>query len=210
MNCSSVLIYFVCLRQWNTFSVESYKLEIYSVILEEIESQSSHGFPVSLGYSISPGGFMELPWGVKTMSLLLSIHAAISWDFQNADLWPSGTKPCTCCWTNPYLGFPDGTSGKESPSQYRRCKRWGLNPRARKIPWRRKWKPTPEFLPGESHGQRSLEGYSPEGRKESDMTEHIHTNPHLHLLGPVRILWFLMVRNFFNEEQKWRGEEGEK
>ena len=38
-------------------------------------------------------------------------------------------------------------------------------------PWRRKWKPTPVFLPGESHTQRSMMGYSPWGRKESDMTE---------------------------------------
>ena len=37
-----------------------------------------------------------------------------------------------------------------------------------KIPWRRKWQPTPVFLPGESHGQRNLEGYSPWGRTESD------------------------------------------
>ena len=38
-------------------------------------------------------------------------------------------------------------------------------------PWRRKWQPTPVFLPGKSHGQRSLVGYCPWGRKESDMTE---------------------------------------
>ena len=37
--------------------------------------------------------------------------------------------------------------------------------------WRRKWQPTPVFLPGKSHGQRSLVGYSPWGRKESDMTD---------------------------------------
>ena len=43
----------------------------------------------------------------------------------------------------------------------------------RKIPWSRKWQPIPGFLPGESHGQRSLAGYSPRGRRESDMTEHI-------------------------------------
>ena len=36
----------------------------------------------------------------------------------------------------------------------------------RKIPWRRKWQPTPVFLPGEFQGQRSLEGYSPWGQKE--------------------------------------------
>ena len=41
-------------------------------------------------------------------------------------------------------------------------------------PWRRKWQPTPVFLPGESHGQRSLVGYSPRGRKESDTTERLH------------------------------------
>ena len=40
-----------------------------------------------------------------------------------------------------------------------------------KIPWRRKWQPTPVFLPGEPHGQRSLVGYSPWGCKVSDMTE---------------------------------------
>ena len=43
----------------------------------------------------------------------------------------------------------------------------------------RKWQPTPVFLPGESHGQRSLEGYSPWGRKESDTTEQLtHTHTH--------------------------------
>ena len=41
------------------------------------------------------------------------------------------------------------------------CRRPGLNSWVRKIPWRRKWQPTPTFLPGESHGQRSLAGYSP-------------------------------------------------
>ena len=40
-----------------------------------------------------------------------------------------------------------------------------------KIPWRRKWQPTPVFLPGESHGQRSLAGYSLGGRTESDTTK---------------------------------------
>ena len=47
----------------------------------------------------------------------------------------------------------------------------GFNPWVCKIPWRRKWQPTPVFLPEKSHGQRSLEGYSPWGHTESDMTE---------------------------------------
>ena len=42
-----------------------------------------------------------------------------------------------------------------------------------KIPWRREWLPTPVFLPGESHGQRSLTGHSPWGHKELDMTEQL-------------------------------------
>ena len=41
-----------------------------------------------------------------------------------------------------------------------------------KIPWRREWLPTPIFLPGETHGQGSLEGYSPWDRKESDTITH--------------------------------------
>ena len=40
--------------------------------------------------------------------------------------------------------------------------------------WRRKWQPTPILLPGKSHGQRSLEGYSPWGRKELDTTERLY------------------------------------
>ena len=71
----------------------------------------------------------------------------------------------------PLLGFPSGASGKEPVCQCRRHKRCGFNPCVGKIPWRRKWQPTPVFLPGESHGQRSLMGYSPGGHKESDMTE---------------------------------------
>ena len=43
-----------------------------------------------------------------------------------------------------------------------------------KIPWRREWQPTPAFLPGKRHGRRSLEGYSPGGRKESGTTSLLH------------------------------------
>ena len=52
-------------------------------------------------------------------------------------------------------------SGKESPCQWRKSRRHGFEPWVRKISWSRKWQPTPVFLPGESHGQRSLVGYSP-------------------------------------------------
>ena len=48
------------------------------------------------------------------------------------------------------------------------------------MPWRRKWQPTPVFLPGESHGQRSLAGYSPWGHKESDTAEQVSVRTHTH------------------------------
>ena len=50
------------------------------------------------------------------------------------------------------------------------CGKPGFSPWVGKIPWRRKWQPTPVFLPGESHGQRSLVGYTSRGCKESDLT----------------------------------------
>ena len=55
--------------------------------------------------------------------------------------------------THTYMGFP----GDSVDCQ---CKRWGFSPWVRKIPWRRAWQPTQEFLPGGPHGQRSLEGFS--------------------------------------------------
>ena len=69
------------------------------------------------------------------------------------------------------LGFPGCGRGKEPTLQCRRNKRHRFCPWVKKIPWRRAWQPTPVFLPAESHGQRSLTGYSPRGHKESDATE---------------------------------------
>ena len=51
------------------------------------------------------------------------------------------------------------------------CERGRFDPWVGKVPWRRAWQPTLVSLPGESHGQRSLSGYSPWGCKELDMTE---------------------------------------
>ena len=67
------------------------------------------------------------------------------------------------------MGFPGGSEVKASASNVGDP---GSIPG--KIPWRRKWQSTPVFLPGESHGRRSLVGYSPWGGKESDMTERLH------------------------------------
>ena len=75
-----------------------------------------------------------------------------------------------------YLGFPDGTSGKEPACQCGRLKIPGFDPWVGKIPWRSAWQPTPVFLPREPHGQRSLAGCSPWGCRESDMTERVCTH----------------------------------
>ena len=70
------------------------------------------------------------------------------------------------------VGFPGGSGGKESACNAGdlRFDSW-----VRKIPWRREWQPTPVFLPGECHGQKSLArsfgDYSPWGCKESDINE---------------------------------------
>ena len=61
---------------------------------------------------------------------------------------------------------------KRMPCQCRRCKKCGFDPWVRKAPWSRKWQPTPVFLPGKFHGQRSLAGYNPWCHKESDTTKY--------------------------------------
>ena len=79
------------------------------------------------------------------------------------------------------------------------CRQPGFNPWVGKISWRKEWQPTPVFLPGEFHGQRILAGYSPWGRKESDMTEqltlsfiyiyiYIHTHTHIDTHTHTQIL----------------------
>ena len=66
-----------------------------------------------------------------------------------------------------FFGFSGGSDGKESAGRPR------FNPWEGKLPWRWEWQPTPVFLPGEFHGQRSLAGYSSWDHKESDMTERL-------------------------------------
>ena len=62
--------------------------------------------------------------------------------------------------------------------------------------WRRKWQPTPVLLPEESHGQRSLIGYSLWGRKESDTTERLHFTSHFlcYTMGPC---WLSILLTYF-------------
>ena len=69
---------------------------------------------------------------------------------------------------------------------------------------RREWQPIPGFLPGEFHGQRSLAGYSPWGRKESDTTErliHTHTHTHTHTICLQVHSWNGVIFNFSGTQE---------
>ena len=66
-----------------------------------------------------------------------------------------------CLKLSSFTYLPWWLDGKKSTCQCRKCKKWGFDPWVGKMPWRRKWQPTPEFLTGKSHKQRSLVGYSP-------------------------------------------------
>ena len=72
-------------------------------------------------------------------------------------------------------GLPRLLSGEEPIFQHRRHKRRGFGPWVRKIPWRRKWQPTPVFLPGESHGHRRL-GAAVHGAVKSQTRLSLHTH----------------------------------
>ena len=98
-----------------------------------------------------------------------------------------------------YWGFPAGTSGKEPACQCRRCKRLVFDPCIGKIPWRRKWQSTPIFLPGKSHGQRSLESYSPWGRRvKHDWLIWVHTEASTVLCLPSLAVSIFHISDFVN------------
>ena len=85
-------------------------------------------------------------------------------------------------------------SGKESVCQCRKCR---FYPWVGKIPQRNKWQPTPVFLPGKSHGQRSLVGYSPWGLKQLDKTEQLtHNTYSFRLLEARGIILFNTMNSF--------------
>ena len=82
------------------------------------------------------------------------------------------------------------------------CGRPGFNPWFGKISWRRKWQSTPVLLWRKSHGQRSLVGYSPWGRKESDTTERLHFGSFL-TISTVHRLKILFLSFLFSWNRYW-------
>ena len=98
-------------------------------------------------------------------------------------------------------GPPRWLSSKGSTCQYSRC---GFKPWVRKIPWRRKLQPTPVFLPGESHGQRSLEGCSSGGCTELDTTERlsVHARSHARMNIQVQVYVWIYVFNSLGQQPR--------
>ena len=91
----------------------------------------------------------------------------LGWSSRIAD-WSNKVRTLYPC-----SGFPGGTSGKESVCQCRRHKNHRFYPWSRKTPWRRKGQAIPVFLAGESHGQRSLAGYSPRVAKSQTQLKQL-------------------------------------
>ena len=87
--------------------------------------------------------------------------------------------------------LPSGASGKEPSCQCRRCKRCRFNPWVGKISWRREWLPTPVFLPGEFHGERSLAGYCPRDQKDWDTTEQLTPSFFFIFIYTINVGWIV-------------------
>ena len=76
------------------------------------------------------------------------------------------------------IGFPNGLAGKQSACNARGTGKVSSIPGLGRSPWKRKWQPTLVFLPGKSHEQRSLMGYSLWGQKELEVTERVTLSLH--------------------------------
>ena len=125
-------------------------------------------------------------------------------------------RKMSCLRSHCYWLPADVSEGRESFCQCRRCRICSFSPWVGKIPWSRKWQPRPVSSPGESHGQRSLVGDSPQGCKGPDTTERLSTRPtecrtwlvlnylipdvhrsEMPDLFPMQILWVIFAGHVF-------------
>ena len=102
----------------------------------------------------------QVQWGIK-------FHMQGQLDFKSSKL-----VNLLYIWVSNTWGFPSDSELKNLPAK-EEMQETGFDPWVRKIPWRRKWQPIPVILPGKSHEQRTLVGYSPWSCKESDTTEQL-------------------------------------
>ena len=92
------------------------------------------------------------------------------------------------------MGFPGGAGGKGSARQCRRHRKPGFHPWVGKIPWSRKWHPTPVFLPGKAHGQRSLAGCSPRGGRVRYDQAHMQ-RPKRHMCVCMCVYIYICIKH---------------
>ena len=144
-----------------------------------------------------------LAWHIVIFHTISTCLVAGCLECLSYDLW---SPLCLKLWTNGeemvntagpkgselyFLDWKEVTQWLSIHLQCRRQKRREPDPWDRKIPWRRKWQPTPPFFPGESHGQRSLTGYNPQGCKDSDTNEATE-----HARGPSGVVpWLILAEN---------------
>ena len=131
------------------------------------------------GYAAPTNSLTTTSWEIQAWTISLATPSwASDWNFASK---PHNTHALV-------LLFPT-SSGKESACQCRRHKRRGFGPWVGKISWRRKWQPTPVFLSGECHGQRTLAGYCPGG--QTWLSTHTHTHTQICTLCMGLFLGFL-------------------
>ena len=158
-----LIIYFACLLRWARAS-------FCDLQPKGREALDTLEFPRRGG---TVGAGIRAQW-VIFLSLSFYPFAAFT-EGGGRLLCGSGPTLTSCQPLSSLEGFPSGAGGEGPTCQHRRLKRCGFDPWVRKLSWRREWHPTPVFLPGKSHGQRSLAGYHPWSHKELDMAYHTHT-----------------------------------
>ena len=132
---------------------------------ESAHSAGELGSIPGWGRSPGEGNGNPLLYSCLENSIVRGARRVIAHEVANSQTWLCDSH------TQGLSRLPRCSNGKESACKCRRSRRCSFNPWVGKMPCKRKWQPAPVFLPGESHGQRSLAGCSPWGRKELDMAE---------------------------------------
>ena len=122
----------------------------------------------------------------SSIGMISCIHHYSFSPVSDTVLRQSISTTCTCFIKKKNKTWIRLTQSYRGQSACLQCGRPRFDPWVRKIPWRRKWQSTPVLLPGESHGQRSLVGYSPWGHRESDTTEWLHFHFSVSRIGGKR------------------------
>ena len=117
--------------------------------------------------------FISIYTQYRTQIYINSLHAP---QLPPAPMTKLNSQSCFCMYLDTCLGFPGDSLVKNPPANAGDSRDAGSIPGSGTSSWRRAWQPTPVFLPGESHGQKNLVGYSPWRHKESDTTEQLSTH----------------------------------